>query len=233
MQVYDPNGLPFLNTLTEMRNGFGYWVKSAVATDGDVLAPLAGDVLPAEMPTPRYDVVNGVSELGAYAGEFVDVVNRWGVTVARLPILDGGHLMTTALFGDDPATGVVEGLANGEELHFAFRGSMANETLMFGGAMAHKTLSLTFDEVGAAMGVFPNPASDVATFRFQLDMDAQVELTLIDLAGRQVAVLLDVNKGAGAHTETLALPTIPAGAYTVQFRVAGKVSGTQRLVVVQ
>ena len=231
VEVYDPNGLPFLNTLTEMRNGFGYWVKSAVATDGDVLAPLAGDVLPAEMPTPRYDVVNGVSELGAYAGEFIDVVNGWGTTVARLPILEGGHLMTTALFGDDPATGAVEGLADGEELHFAFRGSMANEALVFGGDMAHKTLSLTFDEVGAAMGVFPNPTSDVATFRFQLDMDAQVELTLVDLAGRQVAVLLDVNKGAGTHAETLALPAIPAGAYTVQLRVAGEVAGTQRLVV--
>ena len=231
VEVYDPNGLPFLNTLTEMRNGFGYWVKSAVTTDGDVLAPLAGDVLPAEMPTPRYDVVNGVSELGAYAGEFVDVVNGWGVTVARLPILEGGHLMTTALFGDDPATGAVEGLADGEELHFAFRGAMANETLVFGGDMAHKTLKLTFDEVGAAMGVFPNPASDVATFRFQLDMDAQVELTLVDLAGRQVAVLLDANKGAGAHAETLALPSLEAGAYTVQLRVAGEVAGTQRLVV--
>ena len=233
VEVYDPNGLPFLNTLTEMRNGFGYWVKSAVATDGDVLAPLADDVLPAEMPTPRYDVVNGASELGAYAGEFVDVLNGWGVTVARLPILEGGHLMTTALFGDDPATGAVEGLADGEELHFAFRGAMANETLVFDGDMTHKTLSLTFDEVGAAMGVFPNPASDVATFRFQLDMDAKMELTLVDLAGRQVAVLLDANKGAGAHAETLALPALEAGAYTVQLRVAGEVAGTQRLVVVQ
>ncbi len=26
-QYFDPNGLPFLNTLTEIRNGFGYWVK--------------------------------------------------------------------------------------------------------------------------------------------------------------------------------------------------------------
>ena len=231
IEVYDPNGLPFLNSLTEMRNGFGYWVKSAVATDGDVLAPLADDVLPAEMPTPRYDVVNGVSELGAYAGEFVDVVNGWGATVARLPILEGGHLMTTALFGDDPSTGAVEGLSDGEELHFAFRGAMANETLVFGGNMAHKTLSLTFDEVGVAMGMFPNPASDVATFRFQLDMDAQVELALVDLAGRQVAVLLDANKAAGQHAETLALPAIPAGAYTVQLRVGGEVAGTQRLVV--
>lgn len=64
-------------------------------------------------------------------------------------------------------------------------------------------------------------------------MDAQVELTLVDLTGRQVALLLDVNKGAGAHAETLALPAITAGAYTVQLRVAGEVAGTQRLVVVQ
>jgi len=90
---------------------------------------------------------------------------------------------------------------------------------------------LTFDEVGTAMGVFPNPASDVATFRFQVDMDAQVALTLVDLAGREVAVLLDANKGAGAHAETLALPALEAGAYTVQLRVAGEVVGTQRLVV--
>ena len=231
VQVYDPNGLPFLNTLTQMRNGFGYWVKSAVASDGDVLAPLSEDKTPLQVPSPRYDVVNGISELAAYAGEFVDVVNGWGVTVARLPILEGGHLMTTAIFGDDPATGAVEGLADGETLHFAFRGAMANETMVFGGDMAHKTLALTFDEVDAAMGVFPNPASDVATFRFHVVMDAQVKLTLVDLAGRQVAVLLDANKGVGAHAETLALPAVQAGAYTVQMSVAGELTGTQRLVV--
>ena len=63
VEVYNPNGLPFLNTLTEMRNGYGYWVKSAVATDGDVLATWQATCCPPSMPTPRYDVVNGVSEL--------------------------------------------------------------------------------------------------------------------------------------------------------------------------
>ena len=109
VEIYDPNGLPFLNTLDAMRNGFGYWVKSAVATDGDVLAPLAGDVLPAEMPAPQYDVLNGTSNLVDAAGEFVDVLNMAGSVVARMPILEGGYLMTTALFGDDPATAAVEG----------------------------------------------------------------------------------------------------------------------------
>ena len=60
-----------------------------------------------------------------------------------------------------------------------------------------------------------------------------MELILVDLAGRQVAVLLDTNKGAGAHAETLTLPALEDGAYTVQLRVAGEVAGTQRLLVVQ
>ena len=81
------------------------------------------------------------------------------------------------------------------------------------------------------MSIFPIPASDVATFRFQMDVAAQVELTLVDLAGRQVAVLLDANKGAGVHAETLTLPALEAGAYTVQMRVAGEIAGTHRLVV--
>ena len=233
VQVYDPIGLPFLNTLSTMRNGFGSWVKSAASTEAGVFSPLADDALLAEQPSPRYDVVNGISELKAYAGEFVDVLNRWGVTVARLPILKGGHLMTTALFGDDPSTGAIEGLVAGETLHFAFRGAMASETLTFGGDMAHKTLSLTFDEVEATMSVFPNPASNAATFRFQMDKDANVEVTLIDLAGRQVAVLLRANKGAGAHAVTLDLPEVEAGAYTVQMRVGDEVTGMQRLVVTQ
>ncbi|MDA9755819.1 right-handed parallel beta-helix repeat-containing protein [Flavobacteriales bacterium] len=233
VQVYDPLGLPFLNSLGAMRNGFGYWVKSAAVTEAGVFAPLAEDALLAEQPSPLYDVVNGVSKLGAHAGEIVDVVNDWGMTVARLPILEGGHLMTTALFGDDPATSVIEGLSVGETLHFAFRGAMANETLVFGGDMSHKTLSLTFEEIEASTSVFPNPASDAATLRFQMDKDAQVEVTLMDLAGRQVAVLLQADKCAGAHEETLDLPEVEAGAYTVQMRVAGEVTGKQRLVITQ
>ena len=58
-----------------------------------------------------------------------------------------------------------------------------------------------------------------------------MELILVDLAGRQVAVLIDANKGAGVHAETLTLPALEAGAYIVQMRVAGEVAGTHRLVV--
>ena len=230
VQVYDPNGLPFLNTLTQMRNGFGYWVKSAVASNGEVLAPLAEDKTPLQVPSPRYDVVNGMSELGAYAGEYVDVVNGWGVTVARLPILEGGHLMTTAIFGDDPATGMVEGLADGETLHFAFRGAVANETLVFGGDMAHKTLSLTFEEVDAAMSVFPNPAMTSSTLRFTLEQDAQVQCTILDAQGREAWRHQEM-LSTGTHRMKLPVELLESGTYMVELWTNGRPHATSQLVL--
>ena len=230
VQVYDPNGLSFLNTLTEMRNGFGYWVKSAVATEGDVLAPLSDDVLPAAKPSPRYDVVNGTSTLGDHAGEFVDVLDGWGTVVARLPILEGGHLMTTALFGDDPATGIEEGLAEGDVLHFAFRGNMANETLVFDGNMAHKTLALTFDELEAGLSVFPNPAVDMTTVRVHAVEAGLATLEVTDVQGR-VVLRQDLSLAAGVQALTLDVDALEGGAYNVELHQGTTPLGTSRLVV--
>jgi|GEM_PF-3348983 len=232
-EIYDPNGLPFLNTLDAMRNGFGYWVKSAVATDGDVLAPLAGDVLPAEMPAPRYDVLNGTSDLVDAAGEFVDVLNTAGIVVAQMPILEGGYLMTTALFGDDPATAAVEGLAAGETVRFAFRGALAHETVEFGGDMAHKSLSLTFSEADTAVEAFPNPATEGTAVRFALSQMADVVVVMRDVQGREVLSTTQAGLAAGEHTLPLALEALQAGTYTLEVKASGVALGSTRVVVLE
>ena len=233
VEIYDPNGLPFLNTLDVMRNGFGYWVKSAVATDGDVLAPLADDVLPAEMPAPRYDVLNGTSDLLDAAGEFVDVLNAAGTVVARMPILEGGYLMTTALFGDDPATAAVEGLTAGEAVRFAFRGAVAHETVEFGGDMAHRALALTFGEADAALAVFPNPATEETTVRFGLNQMADVVVTMRDVQGREVMAVTHAGLLPGEHTLPLKLETLSAGTYTLDVKASGMTLGSTRVVVME
>ena len=182
------------------------------------------------MPTPRYDVVNGVSELGAYAGG-VDVVNGWGVTVARLPILEGGHLMTTALFGDDPATGAVEGLADGE--HRTSRSAVrwrTNVGLWRSHGPQDVVAHLRRDR--PAMGV-PQPRFGRGDLPFLHRCRRASGVDLGRPRGPSSGRLLDANKGAGVHAETLALPALDAGTYTAQLRIAGEVVGTQRLVVVQ
>ena len=76
-QVFDPNGLSFLNTLQELENGFGYWVKTLVGED------LNGLTTSDTKRNPSYMVLNGASSLTA-AGETVDVLNASGEVVAQM-----------------------------------------------------------------------------------------------------------------------------------------------------
>ena len=74
VQVYDPLGLPF-------------WFAGAMRNDGTGCERNATEEFAPPLDaccrtaSPLYDVVNGVSELGAHAGEFVDVVNDWMTVV--------------------------------------------------------------------------------------------------------------------------------------------------------
>ena len=138
--------------------------------------------------------------------------------------------MTTALFGDDPATGIVEGLAEGEVLHFAFRGSMANETLIFGGNMAHKTLALTFDKLEAGLSVFPNPAVDMTTVRVHAVEAGLATLEVTDVQGR-VVLRQDLSLATGVQALTLDVDALEGGAYNVELHQGTTPLGTSRLVV--
>jgi hypothetical protein len=141
--------------------------------------------------------------------------------------------MTTALFGDDPATATVEGLAAGETVRFAFRGAVAQETLEFGGGMAHKTLALTFEEVGEAVAAFPNPASDGTTLRFALSVMADVVVVMRDVQGREVMAVNHAGLAAGQHTLLLALESLQAGTYTLDVMASGLALGSTRVVVLE
>jgi hypothetical protein len=173
---FDPEGLPFLNTLTALRNGFGYWVKVSEGTNG--MAP--------EGATPQFDVVNGRSNLADFAGDRVEVITAAGDVVGELTVLPGGYLMTAAVFGDDPATEAVEGVAPGSVLGFRFRGVVAQETFVADGSMALREMELHFGDAEEVTGVFPNPAAGPVRVTASLGAGA-VDWVVTDLAGRAVA----------------------------------------------
>jgi hypothetical protein len=173
---FDPEGLPFLNTLTALRNGFGYWVKVSEGTNG--MAP--------EGATPQFDVVNGRSNLADFAGDRVEVITAAGDVVGELTVLPGGYLMTAAVFGDDPATEAVEGVAPGSVLGFRFRGVVAQETFVADGSMALREMELHFGDAEEVTGVFPNPAAGPVRVTASLGA-GEVDWVVTDLAGRAVA----------------------------------------------
>ena len=231
VQVFDPNGLSFLNTLTELRNGYGYWVKSAVTTSGDVLSNLNDGASQPSLANPRYDVLNGVSNLASFAGQQVDVLNAQGEVVGTLDILEGGHLMTEAIYGDDPETTTVEGVSDGEVLRFFFGGLEAQETMTFGGNMGHKSLSLTFKEDESRATVFPNPATDQAQVTLNLVDADVVSFAMVDVLGRETSITQDVNVAEGASVHVLDLSSLAPGVYTLHVKGHSGVVTTEQISI--
>ncbi|MDB4796050.1 T9SS type A sorting domain-containing protein, partial [Flavobacteriales bacterium] len=223
-QVFDPNGLSFLNTLQELENGFGYWVKTLVGED------LNGLTTSDTKRNPSYMVLNGASSLIA-AGETVDVLNASGEVVAQMAILEGGFLMTTAVFGADPSDANAFGLELGETLSFAFNGRLADQTIEWQGGMEHRALNLTFGDAAEALTLAPNPAQDQTWLTFQLDRDAAVSVQVTDALGRVVMEQPLGTLTQGDQQHALSLLGMAPGVYEVAVISDGSVAATARLLM--
>ena len=222
-QVFDPNGLAFLNTLQELENGFGYWVKTVVGDDPNGMAPAN------TKSNPAYMVLNGSSQLND-AGGTVDVINALGEVVATMDILEGGYLMTTAVFGADPSDEAATGLQLGEELSFAYNGKLADQIITWEGGMEHRSLALTFSDVTEALTLSPNPAQATTQLTFELLSDASVNIQVSDATGRLVMDLPLGTLTEGAQQCTLGLSQFDAGVYEVSVVADGAIIGTTRLL---
>ena len=69
----------------------------------------------------------------------------------------------------------------------------------------------------------PNPARGVARIVFTLDAPGPVRLAVYDALGREVAVLVDAEVGAGRHEAVLDRTGLPAGVYLVRLDAGGGV----------
>ncbi|MCH7638433.1 MAG: T9SS type A sorting domain-containing protein [Bacteroidetes bacterium] len=65
----------------------------------------------------------------------------------------------------------------------------------------------------ALEGNYPNPFNPSTTIRFGLPESAQVRLVVYDVLGRQVRVLLDGTREAGAHEVVFDTSDLPSGTY--------------------
>ena len=79
---------------------------------------------------------------------------------------------------------------------------------------------------------YPNPFASTSTLAYTLPAAGPVRMEVFDLFGRRVAVLVDEERTAGRHTETLASEGMASGTYIVRLQ-AGAASATQRVVVLR
>ncbi len=70
---------------------------------------------------------------------------------------------------------------------------------------------------------YPNPFNPSTEIRFTLDANAQVNLAVFDLQGREVAQLLNGTFSAGQHQATFDASNLPSGTYLYRLNVDGLV----------
>jgi len=80
-------------------------------------------------------------------------------------------------------------------------------------------------------GAYPNPAQDYATVQYYLNAPGQTQVTLTDLAGRQLLAGSVLNETEGKHTVVIPTASLAPGVYLYSLKIDGSVSATRQLVI--
>lgn len=78
----------------------------------------------------------------------------------------------------------------------------------------------------------PSPTTGILTVPFLLTDDVRVRITLLDVLGREVAILADEFRNAGPHSITFDGSNLPAGAYFYRLEVEGAGSPQTRSLTI-
>lgn len=97
-----------------------------------------------------------------------------------------------------------------------------------GGGGAHANLQGEQNEATIAksfpvefsIGSYPNPFNPSATIKYQLPADGVVKLSVFDVLGRQVEVLVNETKPAGFYTASFNASQLPSGIYFARLSVS-------------
>jgi hypothetical protein len=81
-------------------------------------------------------------------------------------------------------------------------------------------------------GVYPNPGKNLFTLPVTVTQATRMTVTLYDIVGKEVRVLLDEILSVGKHQQQLDATGVIPGNYLLKV-VAGSIVTTQKLVVVE
>ncbi len=84
----------------------------------------------------------------------------------------------------------------------------------------------------ATLRAYPSPFTSQATVAYTLPQAASVQLTVYDVLGREVAVLMNGEAETGRHEAVFAGTDLPAGVYLVRLVVGGQTQ-TQRVTLLR
>ena len=159
--------------------------------------------------------------------------------VAEVYDADGALLGTTAFTAEGEDTPVFVGASSSNALIGSVvmrrveddTPNVVVDNIAFGGSTVAAEPSALPGRLGLG-APFPNPATGRAVLPFTLAEAAAVRLALYDVLGREVAVLAEGTRAAGAHEVVLDAARLASGLYVARL-TAGDEAATRRLTVVR
>lgn len=215
-------GMGQVNTLTELRPGFGYWVRVESDTillypgfEGAAVDPPALRFAPtrAGAASRNWMLVYGEAitldgrELSQ--GAAVEFFTEDGVPCGAGDY-ENGVLRFTPVYGYDTAGGATSVLPReGERVYVRVNGEPAYPTLVWSGTGSRVRLEALSGEPGGdtpscvSLGQnYPNPFNPSTTISFDLPAPGEVMLRVYAVTGQLVRTLADRSYPGGTHTVT-------------------------------
>ncbi|MDP6797006.1 MAG: FlgD immunoglobulin-like domain containing protein, partial [Candidatus Krumholzibacteria bacterium] len=91
---------------------------------------------------------------------------------------------------------------------------------------------------GELLPPWPNPFNPKVTLRFDLETEAQIDLRILDIRGREVCEILNERRRAGSHElswngRDTQGASLPSGVYLARLRANGQILSSRKLVMIR
>ena len=206
---FEPDGI--FNTLSIVENGFGYWIKLNDDYDNFQYPPSTNlrktntqiFTNPNIVKTNNFMFINGTvyfTQDKLKTNPKVDVYTDTDILVGELQILENGHLLTGAIYGDDQTTNEIDGALPNQRLKFLYNNQIIyNDYVLFNGDMELHKVQLNLNSSSTKFSElmsYPNPFNSVTTIQFYLNdsiIDENIALNIYNLKGELIKSILVKN----------------------------------------
>lgn len=209
---FDPNNpIPILNSLQEMRNSFGYWLRL------QNVGPLQSvDIRGArQLPNLNYAFLWGATN--APAGSVIEVLNEQQEQIGVLQVREDGLIEPQPFYGDDPSTTLEDGIPEGDRLYFRYGLQLADTAHTFYSDRLLHRLSIQFKGAYFPSGLIasPVPFSEKLSLEYTLPGAGEALIWIRDAFGRTIHRAQFQHGSEGTYQTTWDCPTSAEGLYTI------------------
>ncbi|NRA49065.1 MAG: BACON domain-containing protein, partial [Phaeodactylibacter sp.] len=209
---YDPNNpIPVLNSLQEMRNSLGYWIRL------QNIGPLQNLEARSSIicPNLNYSFLWGWAKVPE--GSSLEILDSKGTLLGEIKVDKGGFIEPFSLYGDDPATLELDGIQEGEQLYFKYQNQLAGTPFVFKSDRLLHRLNIEFPTVTSNnyLTASPVPFDNVLDIQYNLPKKGAVHVLIKDGLGRIVENQLFIHDSPGNYRTSWNSKSAAEGLYTV------------------